>query len=206
MALGTLMGWLDMGNRGSRITIWLVLLAAVLLAPSTRSAAQESASVTVTMSASVASLIVPDVTSYSANCRMIFANGKGPNGAAYCVYQVPLTIYVASNESWSGTIVTTDAPDNQGSMTVKSQAVRYTTTAPATKFNDAAASSHLTNETSTWASNHVAGESTHTWYLALRVNGNGNIAAFAATITLTVTQQTTGLSYALTIPIAFNPV
>ena len=158
------------------------------------------------MSASVASLIVPDVTSYSADCQMIYANGTGPNGAAYCVYQMPLTIRILSNEMWSGTIVTADAPGNSGSMTIQSQAVRYTTDAPATTFNEAASSSHLTTTTSTWAGNHAAGESTHTWYLALRVNGNGDFDTFAATITFTLSQQSSGLTYALTIPIAFNPV
>jgi hypothetical protein len=186
--------------------LWLLILATLLLAPALPVRANESASDTVTLSASVATVMIANVPEYSPDCRMIYANGKGPKGAAYCVYQVPLTVYVASSYAWSGTIVTADAPGNKGSMTVKSQAVRYTTAAPATRFNDAASSSHLTTNTSTWVSNHAAGESSHTWYLALRVNGNGDIAAFAATITITITQQSSGLTYELAIPIAFNPV
>src|SRR5690349_14820432 len=115
----------DVGNRSVRTTAWLVLLAAVLLAPGAPLAAQNSASVTVTINASVASLIAPNVTSYSPNCRMVYANGRGPNGSAYCVYTTPLTISVASNEQWTGTIATSDGVANKPSMTVKSQALRY---------------------------------------------------------------------------------
>jgi hypothetical protein len=190
----------------SRMKLWLLILATLLLAPALPVRANESASDTLTLSASVATVMIANVPEYSPDCRMIYANGKGPNGAAYCVYQVPLTVYVASSYVWTSTIAAADAPGATGSMTIKSQAVRYITTAPATTFNQAASSSHLTTTPTTWASSHAAGESSHTWYLALRVNGNGDIAAFAATITVTVTQHSSGLSYELTIPIAFNPV
>ena len=189
-----------------RMRLWLVILTTLLLAPALPVRANESASDTLTLSASVATVMIANVPEYSPDCTLIYANGTGPNGAAYCVYQVPLTVYVASSYAWSGTIVTADARGNSGSMTIQSQAVRYTTDDPATTFNEAASSSHLTTTTSTWAANHAAGESTHTWYLALRVNGNADIDIFAATITFTLSQQSSGLTYALTIPIAFNPV
>ena len=176
-----------------------------LFGSATPIAAQDTATANLTMHASVAALIVPEVTSYSTDCKMLYANNKGPANSAYCVYQIPLTIRIRSNEPWSGTVMTTDGPGNAPGMTVQSQALRYNTIRPA-HYSDAASSPHMSTGPSVWKLNQAAGETSYSTYLALRVNAHDNPANFSATITYTVTQLSSGLSYTTTIPITFTPV
>jgi hypothetical protein len=171
----------------SRIKIGLIVLVAGLLFTAAPTSANDSASQTLTITASVASLIVADVTSYPADCAMA---PSGTGDAAWCVYQSPLTLSVASNEQWSGTIATTAG-------------VSVSTAAGSPGLNLVAAGYPVA--AASLATNHAAGISEHSLYLAQRVATNEDPARFTATITVTVTQHSSGLTYALTIPVAFNP-
>ncbi|MDQ2683693.1 MAG: hypothetical protein M3Y37_09220 [Chloroflexota bacterium] len=194
-----------MKNPRAKTKLWLLILAALLLAPALPVRADVTATDSVIISASVAPVHLANVPSYSPDCRMVYANGRGPNGSAYCVYTTPLTIYVASSGQWSATIVAQDGPGNSGDMRVQSQALRYGANA-VTSYSDAASALHMKTTESPWVMNHAAGESTFSSYLYLRVDPNANPEDFAAIIDITITQHTSGLTYILTIPITFNPI
>jgi hypothetical protein len=183
-------------------------MATVLMAPTGPAAANDTASQTVTLHASIASRIVVDTPDASADCRLLLPTGKpGGNRSTYCVLAKPFTVRVRSNEPWGGIFTLADCTTNKGSLAVKSDALRASTV-PVATYDQAADPTRTTilkpgvlfAETS-----HAAGEFTYSRYLVLRLNNNEKPADFCATLSYTATQDSQASATLGTINIRFTP-
>jgi hypothetical protein len=198
----------NVGSLSARIAICIALLATVLLAPTGPAAANDSVSQTVTLHASVASLIVVDDPGSSAACRLLYPGGTGGgNRSTYCVMTKPFTIRVRSNEPWTGAFALTDCTTNKGSLAVTSDALRASTV-PVTTYDraaDPAQTTILKPGTLITETSHAAGEFTYTRYLALRLNNGDKAEKFCATLSYSATQDSNASTTLGTIIIRFTP-
>jgi hypothetical protein len=180
-------------------------MATVLLAPTGPAAANDTATATVTLHASVASLIVVDAPDLSSDCEMVWANKNKEQGDHYCVMTKPLTLRVRSNEPWSGTVTLADCQSNRPPLMVKSSTLRAGDTRART-HSEAAGQKPLKPGTLISETHHPAGEQTYSWYLVLRLNSNSLPADFCAMLSYTATQESHASATLGTIDIRFTPV
>lgn len=193
-------------NLGVRIAICFVLLASVLLAPSAPAGANDSASDSVTLHASIVSLIAVDVPDFSPDCRMLYAGGQaGGSRSAYCAMVNPLTIRVLSNAPWHGSFELHECASNKPSLTLESGALRSSPTL-VTSYPVASSATILEPGPLLGETHHAAGEATYTSYLALRVNNGQRLSDFCATVSYAATQDSMSSLTIGSFEVRFQPV
>lgn len=197
---------INVGNPSARIAICLILLASVLLAPAGPAVANESASDTVTLRASVVSAIAVEAPDASPDCRMLYPAGKaGDNRSAYCAMTAPFTIRVLSSDNWSGSFELRDCATNEAPLAMRSSALRASLD-PLTSYADAAGATVLKPGPLVSETSHPFGEVTYAWYLALRMTDKDNPSDFCAMLSYAATQDSGSSLTIGTIEISFQPI
>jgi hypothetical protein len=124
------------------------------------------------------------------------------HGPLYCVLKAPVLLHVLSNEQWSVTLKAVDSGSSRA-PSVAACSLRYSSVKPV-RYREAASSSLVTRNLSYWLKHQSAGEHTAGLYLILEIPEKSKISRFSANLTLTVTQNHSGLQYSLIIPITFR--
>lgn len=185
---------MSIGRTFRLLVVLVVLTTASGLQPAS---AANTSSASITLSGTVASLILPDVVSSSPSCRLI----RVGHGAAWCVLTTPLTVRVRSNEQWSGYLAgRTQVGNSWSHSALHCGSFGFRT------WLDVAFALPLAWPGDTWIRNGAAGTSTHSWYLAVFVTDVSRINQVTTTLRFTVAQRTSGLAYTLTIPLTWQPV
>jgi hypothetical protein len=134
--------------------------------------------------------LAPDGTDSSSSDSVVDYQGSTGNQGSYYVWRAAgsgLGVTVRSNQVWNGTV---DASANSGtatSLSIASGALGYCTAAPAS-YAAAAACTDFATSAATWQTNHAKGNTTFTYYYALRVDWDDDPGTFISTVTYAATQ------------------